>query len=68
LLLDDKTSEGHDLQLQSIVHGVVSLEHLALDTAPNGDVCALSNCAAHAFAAATTTSISKLEACRSFRA
>jgi circadian clock protein KaiC len=31
LLLDDKTSEGHDLQLQSIVHGVVSLEHLALE-------------------------------------
>jgi circadian clock protein KaiC len=29
LLLDDKTSDGHDLQLQSIAHGVVSLEQLA---------------------------------------
>jgi circadian clock protein KaiC len=31
LLLDDKTSDAQDLQLQSIVHGVVSLEHLALE-------------------------------------
>jgi circadian clock protein KaiC len=29
LLLDDHTSEGSDLQLQSIAHGVVSLEHLS---------------------------------------
>ncbi|MBX9583698.1 MAG: AAA family ATPase [Gemmataceae bacterium] len=29
LLLDDKTSERHDLHLQSIAHGVLSLEHLA---------------------------------------
>jgi circadian clock protein KaiC len=29
LLLDDKTSEGSDLQLQSIAHGVITLEHLA---------------------------------------
>lgn len=29
MLLDDKTSAAHDLQLQSIVHGVLSLEHLA---------------------------------------
>ena len=29
LLLDDRTSEGPDLQLQSIAHGVVSLEHVA---------------------------------------
>jgi circadian clock protein KaiC len=29
LLLDDKTSEAADLQLQSIAHGVVVLEHLA---------------------------------------
>src|SRR3954454_14862523 len=29
LLLDDRTSEDTDLQLQSIAHGVVSLEHLA---------------------------------------
>ena len=29
LLLDDKTSENHDLQLQSIAHGVISLERLA---------------------------------------
>ena len=28
LLLDDKTSEGNDLQLQSIAHGVISLEQL----------------------------------------
>jgi circadian clock protein KaiC len=28
LLLDDRTSEGHDLQLQSIAHGVISLEQL----------------------------------------
>jgi circadian clock protein KaiC len=27
LLLDDRTAEGPDLQLQSIAHGVVSLEH-----------------------------------------
>lgn len=29
LLLDDRTSEVTDLQLQSIAHGVVTLEHLA---------------------------------------
>jgi circadian clock protein KaiC len=29
VLLDDRTSEGSDLQLQSIAHGVVSLEQLA---------------------------------------
>lgn len=29
LMLDDKTSEVHDLQLQSIAHGVLTLEHLA---------------------------------------
>lgn len=28
LLLDDRTSEGSDLQLQSIAHGVISLEHM----------------------------------------
>jgi circadian clock protein KaiC len=31
LLLDDRTSEVTDLQLQSLAHGVVSLEHLAQD-------------------------------------
>jgi circadian clock protein KaiC len=31
VLLDDKTSNADDLQLQSIVHGVISLEHLALE-------------------------------------
>lgn len=29
LLLDDGTAEGHDLQLQSIAHGVISLQQLA---------------------------------------
>src|SRR5581483_2640721 len=29
LLLDDKTSEVGDLQLESIVHGVISLEQLS---------------------------------------
>jgi circadian clock protein KaiC len=29
LLLDDRTAEGSDLQLQSIAHGVISLEQLA---------------------------------------
>ena len=29
LLLDDRTSEGPDLQLQSIAHGVIALEHTA---------------------------------------
>ena len=29
ILLDDRTSEGSDLQLQSIAHGVISLEQLA---------------------------------------
>jgi circadian clock protein KaiC len=29
LMLDDKTSEAEDLQLQSIAHGVISLEQLA---------------------------------------
>ena len=29
LLLDDRTSEGQDLQLQSLAHGVISLEHMA---------------------------------------
>ena len=28
LLLDDRTTQGHDLQLQSIVHGVIALEKL----------------------------------------
>ncbi len=28
LLLDDRTSEAHDLQVQSIAHGVISLENL----------------------------------------
>lgn len=31
LVLDDMTSNGHDLQLHSIVHGVVALEEMALD-------------------------------------
>lgn len=31
LFLDDKTSERYDLQLQSIAHGVVMLEHLPRD-------------------------------------
>lgn len=31
LLLDDRTSTVGDLQVQSIAHGVVELEHLALD-------------------------------------
>jgi circadian clock protein KaiC len=31
LMLDDMTSETHDLQLHSIAHGVVTLEQLALD-------------------------------------
>jgi circadian clock protein KaiC len=31
LLLDDRTALENDLQLQSIAHGVISLEHLAMD-------------------------------------
>jgi circadian clock protein KaiC len=31
LLLDDKVSDGQDLQVQSIAHGVLSLEHLAVE-------------------------------------
>ncbi|HUQ34015.1 MAG TPA: ATPase domain-containing protein [Pyrinomonadaceae bacterium] len=31
LLLDDKVIEGQELQVQSIAHGVVSLEHLAVE-------------------------------------
>ena len=31
LLLDDKTSNALDLQVHSIVHGVISLEHLAVE-------------------------------------
>lgn len=31
LLLDDKTSDAKDLQVQSIVHGVLTLEHLAIE-------------------------------------
>jgi circadian clock protein KaiC len=31
LLLDDMSSEGNDLQLHSIAHGVITLEQLALD-------------------------------------
>ncbi|MEK6336894.1 MAG: ATPase domain-containing protein [Acidobacteriota bacterium] len=31
LLLDDKVYDGQDLQVQSIAHGVVSLEHLAIE-------------------------------------
>ena len=31
LLLDDKVYDGQDFQVQSIAHGVVSLEHIAVD-------------------------------------
>lgn len=31
ILLDDMTSTGHDLQLHSIVHGVITLEQLAFE-------------------------------------
>jgi circadian clock protein KaiC len=31
ILLDDKTSDTKDLQVQSIVHGVLTLEHLAVE-------------------------------------
>jgi circadian clock protein KaiC len=31
LLLDDKVSDGRDLQVQSLAHGVISLEHLAIE-------------------------------------
>jgi circadian clock protein KaiC len=31
LLLDDKVTDGQELQVQSIAHGVVSLEHLAVE-------------------------------------
>ena len=31
LLLDDKTSPGDDLQLHSLAHGVIALEHVALE-------------------------------------
>jgi circadian clock protein KaiC len=31
LLLDDQTGEGNDLQLHSMVHGVIELEQLAID-------------------------------------
>jgi circadian clock protein KaiC len=29
LVLDDKTAEGHDRQLHSVVHGVLNLEHMS---------------------------------------
>jgi circadian clock protein KaiC len=31
LLLDDKVTDGQELRVQSIAHGVVSLEHLAVE-------------------------------------
>jgi circadian clock protein KaiC len=31
ILLDDKTSDAHDLQVLSIVHGAIMLEHLAVE-------------------------------------
>ena len=31
LLLDDKTAPGQDLQLHSLAHGVIALEHIALE-------------------------------------
>jgi circadian clock protein KaiC len=31
ILLDDLTSDANDLQLESIAHGVITLDHLALD-------------------------------------
>jgi circadian clock protein KaiC len=34
LLLDDRTAEGADMQLQSIAHGVISLEHKAPSYGP----------------------------------
>lgn len=43
LLLDDQTAEGADLQLQSIAHGVISLEQLAPVYGERGGVFASSN-------------------------
>lgn len=35
LLLDDMTATDHDLQLQSISHGVISLERLGQEYGPS---------------------------------
>jgi circadian clock protein KaiC len=50
LLLDDQTSDGNDLQLHSIVHGVVELEQLAISAAAS----VFQRCVAPIFAAAST--------------
>ena len=46
ILLDDMTATDHDLQVQSIAHGVILLEHSAPNTAPNGAGCGSSSIAA----------------------
>ena len=57
LLLDDRTAEGPDLQLQSIAHGVVSLEQQVAGLwRRHGASCRWSSSAAATSAAAITTS------------
>jgi circadian clock protein KaiC len=53
LMLDDMTSEMHDLQLHSIAHGVLTLEQIAIEY--GAERRRLPRCAACGFAAATTT-------------
>jgi circadian clock protein KaiC len=39
LLLDDKTAPEGDLQLHSLAHGVIALEHVALEYGRSIDAC-----------------------------
>jgi circadian clock protein KaiC len=59
MLLDDKTSDVGDLHVHSIVHGVLKLEHLAVEYGAERRRLRVSSCAARAFAAVITISISK---------
>ena len=56
LLLDDRTSDGNDLQLHSVPHGVMVLERRRRCTVRRGAGWRSSSCAAWTSAAAITTS------------
>jgi circadian clock protein KaiC len=56
LMLDDRTSRDHDLQVQSIAHGVILLDQSIRTTARSGGAWSCASSAARSSAAATTTS------------
>jgi circadian clock protein KaiC len=67
ILLDDMTASDHDLQMQSIAHGVCCSSSSIPITAPNGAGCAWSSTAASSSAAGITTTSSNRAASRCSR-